>query len=80
MAEELGGFAAAEADPADCQDGAVKRQGGERGGKVLPRDPAVGGEGQKGVFPRFADIEEEVGVAGGGELGRGKFEGGFRWG
>jgi hypothetical protein len=64
LTEEAGGFVAAEAGATDDQEGAAGGQGGELGGEVLPGDPTVGGEGEEGVLPGFADVEEEVGGAG----------------
>ncbi len=78
LAEEAGGFAAAEADAAKCQDGEALGQGGELGGEILPGNPPVRREGDEGVLPGFADVQEKVGGAGGFELGGREFEFGFR--
>ncbi len=68
LAEQEGGFPAAQPDAAEGQDGAVPGQGGELGLQVLPRDPPVSREGEQGVFPGFPDIKQEVAVTAGGEL------------
>ena len=73
LAEEVGGFLAAQADAAEGEDGAVAGEAGEVEGEVWPGDPAVGGEGEEGVLPGFTDVEKEVGGAGVGEAGGGEF-------
>lgn len=60
LTEQPGGFPAAEADPAYGEDGTVAGQGGEVFFDFRPGDPAVGGEGEELVLPRFADVEDEM--------------------